>query len=494
MNDLDLERWLRDHYQSRDAGSSGRAASRVADALDRAPARSWSLALFVPARAAIAAVGSVAIVAVVVVALLPVWHADMGGRTASSASAAHSLPNQLPGATFDPVLVGAEASQTGMGRDGTVWALRGSNPDFSLDISIDHGRTWRVTSAPGGTTFSPGGFFDLLDADHIWYMSFATADPYFMVYRTVDGGTTWQSTALPVTYGPFDRTFPGQLTFINASVGFAMLGYTTGVSYILKTVDGGATWAITGSAVLPENVVASDANTLWVSAIGLTTASDPFLKVSRDSGATWSNVQLPGLGVTVLGQQECGGNGNSGGDLWVPSDGLLGPSNSFTFLSPAEGYVAVACANADFGTHYYRTTDGGLTWSLVSAVAQAMNVAAAVGDADHLFQPAPRNDCFAPSSGVIPSVAPAIDCEATDLLGSADGGKTWTTIVQDALGGEEIAWLQMADAQNGAALGIALTPAGPASSGAVTAYNAITPLYLTWDGGKTWHPADFTAR
>ena len=36
MTHPDLERELRDHYRSLDAGSSGRATSRVADALDRA--------------------------------------------------------------------------------------------------------------------------------------------------------------------------------------------------------------------------------------------------------------------------------------------------------------------------------------------------------------------------------------------------------------------------------------------------------------------------
>jgi photosystem II stability/assembly factor-like uncharacterized protein len=48
--------------------------------------------------------------------------------------------------------------------------------------------------------------------------------------------------------------------------------------------------------------------------------------------------------------------------------------------------------------------------------------------------------------------------------------------VEGGLDGAQICWLDMADGQNGAAL------------------DQGSALFLTRDGGKTWKPADFSAR
>jgi photosystem II stability/assembly factor-like uncharacterized protein len=126
-----------------------------------------------------------------------------------------------------------------------------------------------------------------------------------------------------------------------------------------------------------------------------------------------------------------------------------------TFLSATEGYLAVSCTEGGFGTRYYRTADGGHSWSQEAVVARNVDAAPVFVDATHWLQPI-----------------------GAGLQVTADGGRTWTTVASEGLADYPTYAFETIDGVNGSAL-----PVG-----------ANTPLFLTWDGGKTWRPADFANR
>jgi hypothetical protein len=430
MTDADLERQLHDHYRSLDPGPAGRATSRVATALNRAPNRRWKVARL-EWLTSIRTGGAVAMAAAAIVlaaVLVPMWSHNRGPAANPTGSA--------PGATssYDVAIGNARVKLAGITRQGLVWAQRTT----AIAISADHGRTWSDIALPPDSVNAPERTVEVLDRDHAWVLRESPADP--QVLRTSDGGMSWSATDLPVSYDPATGVPSGRLSFLDASIGFAILG-TNGNLSVLRTQDGGATWAVTGRSVTLESV-ASDANTLWAAKTWTGSPAAQLFQVSRDAGATWSAVQLPGLDVQSTCVQP--------GSLWVP-----GPEG-VTFLSATEGYTAVSCSEGNFGTRYYRTTDGGRSWSQVAAIAQPVTAAPVFLDATHWFQP---------------------NLAGADLQATADGGKTWTTLGQSGLAGTGIYWFDTRDGKNGAAL----------DQGANSA------LFLTWDGGRTWQPADFSA-
>ena len=432
MTDHDLERELRDHYSSLDAGPAGRATSRVATALTGAPTRRWS-----PARLAGAgwirttgAVAAIAAAAVLAVVLVPVWSHNRGPAANSTGATPMATPS------YNLAVGNARVKLAGITKQGLVWAQLAT----AIAISTDHGHAWSDIPWPKDTLNAPDRSVEVIDSDHAWVLRESPADP--QVFRTSDGGASWLSADLPVSYNPATGVPIGRLSFIDASVGFALIGTNAEADTILRTQDGGATWAVTGRSATLESV-ASDANTLWTAKTSAGSGANQLLRVSRDSGATWSDVQLPGLDVQAAYVQP--------GELWVPGPGGV------TFLSATEGYTAVSCTEGNFGTRYYRTTDAGLSWSQVAAITRPVGAAPVFVDAKHWFQP---------------------DVAEADLQATADGGKTWTTLAQNGLAGSPIYWLDTRDGTNGAAL----------DGGANGA------LFLTWDGGRTWQPADFSAR
>jgi photosystem II stability/assembly factor-like uncharacterized protein len=449
MTHPDLERELHDHYRSLEVGPGGRASARVAQALDRAPARRWSLARLATPRVALSAGAAVAAVALLTVALLPLWNGSVAGPGTSPTVSPTASPTDSAG-----TIAAAHITQAGLTRDGVLWATR----DNALSISTDGGRTWHENPLPQAATsdsIDSIGYVAVADADHAWLLvkHERPVGSTFAVFRTSDGGATWQRADLP---GTFDGV-PWQMAFVDAKVGFVILTASTdvpvGPSTVMRTLDGGVTWTVTSTtATLRMPVVAVDANTLWIVANPDEVASlSPLLQVSRDAGATWSSPSLPGLeGATVSGS------------LYV----LSGPTGGIEFLSATEGYVAVfQKTSTALATRYYRTVDGGRNWSLVASTAAQDSIAPVFVDATHWYR--------------------QLDPSLNGLEVTADGGQTWTTVAGNGLPNETgILFLWTVDGQNLAAV-CAVNP----SSG-----DGVVALLLSRDGGKNWQPADFSAR
>ena len=178
-----------------------------------------------------------------------------------------------------------------------------------------------------------------------------------------DGGRTWTQRSLG---GVADLH---ALTTIGGHRP-ALLAWDALENALLRSDDGGATWATLPSAALaatggvlaldahptdPEGVFAATANGLWR---------------SEDAGATWSATRLTGSPVTTVRQLDGGtlwafivGAGlqrsSDGGASWTRVASPIGVGAYATAIAGgADGVVFVATSTADV----LRSDDGGATW------------------------------------------------------------------------------------------------------------------------------------
>ena len=374
-----------------------------------------------------------------------------GSVSPSTSTSAPPSTSAAPTATpVAPVDQSAAADQAGQ-FEGGLWAIRGS----SLFISRDAGATWHTGTIPMGTVpMAPGlgtAAF-VLDPEHAWSVTPGPDTTPFdgmptdvlslVVHRTTDGGKTWQQATAPGNYpGTMQR-----LVFVDALHGFLMCSATrqsSGLSTVLSTDDGGRTWSVAGSgAWFGSMFTASDAHTVWAGAEQEAgPVIHPVLDVSRDGGHTWQTAVLPGL-VDPSNQE--------GASHYLTEPPL--------FLDANNGIVAIAADNlvaTGVVTTFYRTTDGGRTWSRTGDRGADVSYGPAVLDA---------RDWLAPVQ------------YSTSLWATSDAGKTWHTVITSGLPADafQVAWIGGLDSTHAAAL--VLGPSGQA-------------LLLSADAGRSWKPA-----
>jgi photosystem II stability/assembly factor-like uncharacterized protein len=347
----------------------------------------------------------------------------------------------------------------GVTGSGAVWVIRGN----VLAISGDIGDTWATGSIPLPPPETIGRVVFVLDAAHAWSLTATEGSQdsrqgpdfdhvHLVVNRTSDGGKTWQQASVPGDYPDTGRS----LFFLDSARGFLMIsgGRTNGSSStLLRTDDGGATWAVvrtipdtetptvTSPASLGSQMTATDRRTIWAAAQpeagGI---NHPILDLSRDGGATWSRVALPGV------IDRFGGTNN------MP----LGPP---VFLDARTGFFGLI-ADADSPlTLVFGTNDGGRSWSRLSALPTALAVPIAFTSPSHWL---------ATEQGLPAAL------DATD-----DGGTTWHPLEASGLPAGSLERLQMLDPTGG--IGVLLTQ-GKSGMPSV--------LVRTDDGGRTWTTVD----
>ncbi len=228
--------------------------------------------------------------------------------------------------------------------DSVVWV--GGHAGVILR-TLDGGRTWTRLPAPGGDSLQ---FRDLyaVSADTAYALS-AGPGERSRIYRTADGGASWQLQFLNRDSAAFYDCFD----FWDPTHGIAMSDAVNGRLVVITTSDGGATWVPLARDAGPEAAAGEGgfaaSGTCLVTArpgyVWIATGSQGAAKVYRsaDRGQSWTAALLP----FTTGSQ------TSGAMTLAFRDSLRGAALG--------GDLGAADA---FRDNVARTADGGRTWTL----------------------------------------------------------------------------------------------------------------------------------
>jgi photosystem II stability/assembly factor-like uncharacterized protein len=307
----------------------------------------------------------------------------------------------------------------------------------------DGGITWYNVSPPDmvETGYSVNTFF--LDNQHAWVQK---ADPEKYpnggtLYRTSDGGHTWDNSLVPFS--------SGDLRFIDSGMGWAMadLGVGAGSNAVamFQTMDGGASWekmytndpnAENASDSLPlggikSDLVPRDPSQAWVTGV-VYAPGEVYLYRTVDRGKSWKQVKLP----LPPGTQSF--------DLGIDKDQMK-------FVSSTDGYIAVQMSGDSTQTAVYITRDAGNTWSLTPTVLDGAGASSFLTGQD------------------------AIIYNGQQFQVTRDGAQSWTAVAPDISFGETFVTMDFVNPMSGWVITM-----DPSTNHRI--------LYRTQDGGATWLP------
>lgn len=252
------------------------------------------------------------------------------------------------------------------------WAIGGlTNLGDHVLYTIDGGSTWKDITPPeaqaaSGDQKTATGYFQ--DAQTAWviYAPYGYILPsHPVVWRTQDGGTTWQASqpldlsGLPETFVPSDIQFVGQAGWMLVHVG---VGMNHDYVALYHSTDSGLTWTRTldpnhDGGIQPcskTGMLFTDATHGWLTGDCEGVAAGVLLFKSSDAGATWQEVTL----------REPPGAQGLYTDMYVACG-----SYDLFFFSNDLGHLSVRCFNFK-GTpitnnyYVYTTQDGGATWTV----------------------------------------------------------------------------------------------------------------------------------
>lgn len=228
--------------------------------------------------------------------------------------------------------------------DRVAWA---SGSDGTVFRTLDGGATWEARAVPGGEALDFRDV-DAFSADVAYVLSIGNGDAS-RIYKTTDGGTTWQ---LQFTNRE-PAGFYDAMAFWDERRGIAVSDAIDGQFVVIRTENGGTTWTEVPRSRLPPAqanegyFAASGTNvTVWGDQhvwLGTGAAARARVLRSADAGRTWQIAETPIL---------------SGG-----SAGIF----SIAFHDAMHGIVVGGAYDraGDAIDNIASTSDGGATWTLV---------------------------------------------------------------------------------------------------------------------------------
>lgn len=178
---------------------------------------------------------------------------------------------------------------------------------------------------------TPDKLFTFLDADHGWAASAALAAG---VYRTDDGGVTWQVSVLGSDYVPY---WVRDVFFVSPQEGWAT-GRRDAFDlfccsiFVVHTTDGGATWQDQINTSQSDEAWASGERIWFVDAQHGWVEAGSYLWRTTDGGSTWARSEPSNM-----------------------------PDRLLRFINTTAGF-GVAKPPMSAETEVMRTTDGGASW------------------------------------------------------------------------------------------------------------------------------------
>ncbi len=302
------------------------------------------------------------------------------------------------------------------------WAIGYGTGDIAYDhllVTADGGQTWRDVSPPEARAAEPAGraavaFFQ--NPQTAWATYFGrdiAPDRAARVWRTTDGGDTWQPSA-PLDLSDVEFFATSDLHFVDADYGWLLTHVGAGMNHdyvvVFATQDSGQTWTrvVDPFDSRADNLQMSclktglgflSAQTGWVTGDCQAVAPGVFLQRTDDGGRSWAAVTLPAPEALP--------------DAFTRQDGGCGSYHLVTF-APQTVLLAVTClVYADSLTLYhflYTSTDGGDTWTAQPLPAR-----------DHAWLDAATGWTIDPADPNDPAVL-------RGLYQTTDGGAHWTYI------------------------------------------------------------------
>jgi photosystem II stability/assembly factor-like uncharacterized protein len=251
----------------------------------------------------------------------------------------------------------------------------GANGPYLLETTADGGESWielPQQGTNGGCMFALAAFANPADGYAAPGLTggLGTPSPQPFIWRTVDGGRSWNPFVLARPAGQAGvAAYDDPPTFLTATVGILPVSYRVGAGAstlaFYVTSDAGSSWTLastmrsrsgdsapgpsspssaTGGSTCgataappqpaPSSVAVASASVWWVMAPG-----DGSIAVTADRGTTWTHVRTTGLHAagTVL--------------------------SSFRAANARVAWVTTS--NQSVGQRSFQTHDGGRTWTLL---------------------------------------------------------------------------------------------------------------------------------
>jgi len=300
------------------------------------------------------------------------------------------------------------------------------------------------------------------------------------LWKSTNGGTTWTALtdsqpSLAVGSIAIDPT-NSQTIYVGTGEGDNATGDGYYGAGILKSTNGGSTWTQMGGSYfatcsagqgLPSNFAGSYINSLAVDPGNnqVVLAGNFFCPYgnqgvyrSADGGNTWTyvlgdpaNGTVAGSSVVFVGSSGvafaalagpfAGGDTAGGvykstdhGQTWTPANGTgsnvlpSGTSMGRTLLAPAPSnplvIYAVVISPSDTFTGLYKTVDGGNNWTLTTAP----NFCTTQCSYDIAIAVSPTNANIVYAAGIYTFATNTSPGVATTVIGSTNGGATWTPV------------------------------------------------------------------
>lgn len=260
------------------------------------------------------------------------------------------------------------------------WAVGGlSGQERHFLRTSDGGLLWKDVTPPdtdeGADGVRRSAMASARDARHAWILYGGVMDlergPIaVVVWRTADGGQTWQPSRVIEAPGGSGWFEPLAMGFLDDGFGWLMAAIDAGMNHqyiaVYTTSDDGASWARVVDPYgeqpvhsCPKTGLAFiDAQTGWMTRDCAGLKDQVTVIITTDGGVTWTETSLPAI-PSLPG-------GFAYPNLCTPHEIRLDSPSAGSLIVSCRQYLETPTAAGDYvkeGPHaLFRTTDGGATW------------------------------------------------------------------------------------------------------------------------------------